>query len=320
MSSEDERTIRRYLLQELAEEDRQRVEEKMMTDDAFLEEITFAEDELVDEYTRGALKGVERQKFEQSFLTTPQGRHDVNFNKACRDHIPKAARAVAAQSAPQPRSFASPVVSFWRSQRAGAAFALGVMMILVALSAWLVVTERQRRSEIDRLQVEVQRVEKELADQRNQASQLQRDFQESRERNSDLERQLADLKNDRDRIGQSEPMATGILSLILSPGQTRMGSIRQTVTITPDKHTVEFKLRVPSPDYAGYKADLIGKSGELTSYNRLEVRRVRSETQVLLRLPAAKLAPGDHEIKLLGITAQGKTEPIDSYYLTVAKK
>jgi hypothetical protein len=88
MSSEDERTIRRYLLQELAEDERRSVEEKMMADDAFFEEITFAEDELVSEYTRCALKGVERQRFEQSFLTTPQGRRDVNFNEAFRTRIP----------------------------------------------------------------------------------------------------------------------------------------------------------------------------------------------------------------------------------------
>ena len=319
MSSKDETTIRRYFLQELADDERQRVEEQMMTDDAFFEEITFAEDELVQEYTRGELKGVERQKFEQSFLATPEGRQQVNFNKAFRARILKAAPAVATQSSPQHRSFASTIVSFWRSQRPVAVFALGMTMVPVVFSAWLITTERGRRSEIDRLQAEVQRVEKELADQRNQASQLQRDFQEARERNSDLERQLADLKNARDRIGQPEPTATGILSLLLSPGRIR-GSARETVTLTPDKHTIEFKLRVPSNDYAGYRAELVGKSGESISHDRLEVRRVRSETQAVFRLPAAKLAPGDHEIKLLGINSQGKAEPIESYYFTVVMK
>jgi len=319
MSSEDERTIRRYLLQDLAEDERRSVEEKMMADNAFFEEITFAEDELVSEYISGALKGVERQRFEQSFLTTPQGRLDVNFNEAFRTHIPKVAGAVVAQMASRSRPFASPVVSFWRFQRARAALALGVMIILVALSAWLFVAERHRQSEIDRLQAGVQRVEKELADQRNHQSQLQRDFQESQERNSDLERQLADLRNARDRIGQSEPVGIGILSLILSPGRTR-GSARQTLTITPGKNTVEIRLKVAFPDYIGYRAEVVGKSGVSISHQRLKVRRVRSETQVILRLPAAKLAPGDYEITLLGITAQGKTEPIAPYNFTVAAK
>lgn len=322
MSSEDERTIRRYLLQELAEEHRQRVEERMMTDDAFFDEVTFAEDELVEEYTRGALKGVERQEFEQSFLTTPEGRHEVNFNKAFR-RIPKAASVVAGPSSPQPRLFASFIVSIWRSQRAGAALALGLLTILAGLSAWVVISESRRRSEIDRLHAEVQRVEKELADQRNQSSQLQRDFQESQERNSDLERQLADLKNQRDRMGQSEPMATGILSVLVSPGLTRESSAREIVTITPDKHTVEFKLRVPEPRLAECKVEVMRKSGEkIADFPIVKVRSVRSERQVVLRLPAERFAPGDYDIKLLPTTQQ-KTEgnkPIASYHVTVVTK
>jgi hypothetical protein len=317
MSSEDQKTIRQYLLQELEEEEQKRVEEKMMTDDAFFEEITFAEDELVEEYTRGALGGVERKKFEHAFLTTPEGRLDVTFNKAFGAHILKAQAAVA-DVAPKPRPVPRPKVSFWRSQPAGAAFALAVIIILAALSAWLVVAERQRRSEIDRLQAEVQRVEKELADHRNQASQLQQDIREARERNSDLERQLASLKDARDHINQSESLIKGILSVVLSPGRIR-GSGTEPLRIPPDKHTVEFRLRVPSPDYVRYSADIVRQGAESLGHSALKVRRVGSETQAILRLPAAKVTPGAYEIKLLGTTAQGKTETINSYYFNVVK-
>jgi hypothetical protein len=317
MTSEDDRTIRRYLLQELAEEERKRVEERMMTDDAFFEEVSFAEDELVDEYTRGSLKGIESQKFEQCFLTTPQDLEQINFNKAFRAHVSKATpHYKEAADSPHLTSLTALIATFWRSQRAAAAVALGIVMMLVAVSALLFVTERRRRSEIDRLQAEMQRVEKELADQRNEASQLQRDVQDAQEKNSELERQLADLKTALDRNAGAGLGA--MYSVILFPGTTRSSDRRQ-LRIPPDKKTVEFVLRVPSDDYPRYRAEIIGKGGKSISRSVPEIVRTGSEPRATLRLPAAKLPPGDYEVKLVGVTAAGETQNVELYYFTVVR-
>lgn len=310
MNSEDERTIRRYLLQELNEEERQRVEERMMTDDAFFEEVTFAEDELAAEYASGALTGVELQEFEQSFLTTPEGRQDVNFNKAFRAHLPP-------PPLPKPQSFASIIALLWRSYRPAAAFALGVMLVLVALNASLLITERRRRAEIARLQANMEKLQQQLADERDRASQAQADSEAARQLSTSLEQQLADLKENI-HIIESGPSVTYVLSVLLSPGHTR-GSPAQPVRIFPYNRTVELNLRIPSGEYATYSAEVIRKDGELISRSATKVKRMKSETRAILRLPASKLPPGDYEIKLAGKTAEGKIEPIDSYYFTVEK-
>jgi len=86
MEEEDD-LIRRYLLRELPKGEQKRVEERLMTDDAFFERLKVAEDELVDEYLGGGLSENERQRFELSFLTTPEGRRQVRFNTALRKYV-----------------------------------------------------------------------------------------------------------------------------------------------------------------------------------------------------------------------------------------
>ncbi|HXU38993.1 MAG TPA: hypothetical protein VN937_21745 [Blastocatellia bacterium] len=318
MSSEDERTIRRYLLQDLTESERQIVEERMMTDSDFFEEVTFAEDELVAEYARKGLKGAERRKFEDSFLTTPRGRQDLDFNRAFNRYISKGPVAFADRDKSQPRSLASLIESFWHSQRVRAAFAMGVMMIIVAFSGSLLVTERRGRSEIERLRAQVQQLERELADENSQASQVQRDLKEAQERNAAQEAQLVELKNASPRVGPSHALASGLLSVILSPGLER-GSAKTQLVIPPGKEEVELRLRLATSGHERYSADVTTIQGKSIRHRMLGTKRVGQEKQVILRVPVATLASGDYEVKLIGVTAQGRTESLDSYFFAVVK-
>src|SRR5918911_866564 len=77
--SSDEKRVRRYLLGDLAEGERQAVERQMMIDGDFFEQVTLLEEELIDAYVRGTLPPFEREKFEQYFLSTPEGIQDVKL-------------------------------------------------------------------------------------------------------------------------------------------------------------------------------------------------------------------------------------------------
>src|SRR5687767_11101504 len=77
---EDE--VRRYLLGTLAEESRRGVEERLMTEEAFLDELALAEGELVDDYVAGRLAEEERAAFERHFLSTDERRAQVRFARA----------------------------------------------------------------------------------------------------------------------------------------------------------------------------------------------------------------------------------------------
>lgn len=80
--NQGEDLIRRYLLGQLAEDEREHVEEKMMADNEFFNAVLLAEDEMIEEYVQGELSESDREGFEASFLSTPEGRQQVAYAKA----------------------------------------------------------------------------------------------------------------------------------------------------------------------------------------------------------------------------------------------
>lgn len=64
--------IRQYLLGELTqEEEREQVEERLVTEDDYFEEFQLVKEELIDQYVEGEIADDERERFERHFLTTP---------------------------------------------------------------------------------------------------------------------------------------------------------------------------------------------------------------------------------------------------------
>lgn len=90
---EDESLIRRYLLGELMEGERQEVEERLMTDDDFFDRTLLAEDDLIDQYARDELSGRDRKLFEQTILSTPDGRERVMLADNLVRHASKKSEA-----------------------------------------------------------------------------------------------------------------------------------------------------------------------------------------------------------------------------------
>jgi anti-sigma-K factor RskA len=69
---EEQRLIRQYLLGDLEEAPREAVEQRMITDRGYLEEVKAVERDLMDEYVSGALTGRDRVKFQVEFAFNPR--------------------------------------------------------------------------------------------------------------------------------------------------------------------------------------------------------------------------------------------------------
>src|SRR5262245_54203191 len=74
---EEEDLIRRYLLDDASDEERRQVEARMLEDDDYGEWLLLIEDELIDDYARGAMPARERELFARNFLLTPRRRQDL---------------------------------------------------------------------------------------------------------------------------------------------------------------------------------------------------------------------------------------------------
>ncbi|MEK6299978.1 MAG: CHAT domain-containing protein [Acidobacteriota bacterium] len=101
--NQDDGLMRRYLLSQLAEDERQQFEEAMMADNELYNRVLLVEDEMVEEYLQGELSESERAGFEASFLSTVEGRKQVSFAKALSEYVSRASASEgsSAVSAPE---------------------------------------------------------------------------------------------------------------------------------------------------------------------------------------------------------------------------
>jgi hypothetical protein len=139
---EEQKTIRRYLLGELAEEKQRQLEESLLTNSELFEEILMAEDELVDEYTAGLLDERERERFEKHFLATPERLQKLRFARAFKKHIASArARESPAATAddPQTASWKQWLPAFLHTRNPILSYSLATALLLLPMAAlWLI--------------------------------------------------------------------------------------------------------------------------------------------------------------------------------------
>jgi hypothetical protein len=79
--------IKQYLLGMLSEEDQERIEERLITNRDFFEQITIVEDELIDDFVGGSLLEIERERFINHFLSTPQQRQRLESARALQQYV-----------------------------------------------------------------------------------------------------------------------------------------------------------------------------------------------------------------------------------------
>ncbi|MCA1621212.1 MAG: zf-HC2 domain-containing protein [Acidobacteria bacterium] len=134
-----------------------------MTEGAFLEELTLAEGELIDDYVAGRLSPDERTAFERHFLSTEERREQLRFTRAVGRYASAAAASAKAGETASERETATTTSTtttstttagptlgerlraFWGGRsaawRAGLAFAA---VAAVAFAVWLAVPRAPR--------------------------------------------------------------------------------------------------------------------------------------------------------------------------------
>ena len=82
-----EERIIAYLLEELPEEEVERFEDECFAGDNWPEQLTLAEEDLIDEYLRGGLTPERRRHFEENYLTTDARVERVRMAAALLRHV-----------------------------------------------------------------------------------------------------------------------------------------------------------------------------------------------------------------------------------------
>lgn len=284
----------RYLLGDLPEDERERLEKEYFADHETLQFLHCVEDDLIDAYVRGDLLLEQRKQFERYFLDSPLKQRRVEFARtlwlALSDQEKPAAQGKTAR------------VTAWRSSATWRVLAATLLVVLVLLTFLTIQNWRLRTalSQAQSARLELQ----------NQIRQLQ---------------QESAVLAAEPKLGADWPLSARgeTISMLLVPSLLRDGgdSKRQRLFIPPDASSVFLVLQLPADRGPLYRAVLQTAEGTLAhSFDALRSRALPGGGQaVVLNLTPQTLNRGDYVIRLFAQTDQGHMEELHPYSFSVTR-
>lgn len=289
--------IRKYLLGSLEGEEREQLEERVMSDADFRDKVLLVEETLIEDYADGALDETEQQIFRKMFYANPQRRIEVRIVEGLQQQAAttwwtrffgasrKLRRSPRATLGRVGASSFDPL-SALRKPPVAVALVLAVAIAFFVVQWWLrsapappLLTEAQQRHDL-------------------------------------IERELARLN--RSPESQALPSVAATLSPGLSRGDDTQRPIEfPKITLPQGVQSVQLRL-LPRPsgtEYRSFQALLSALDGRDTY--KVDVRLVEMSPGVpaiILTLPAHLLEGGDYSVQLSGQSAGGQLEALPDHY------
>jgi hypothetical protein len=332
---EDEKLLRLYLLGELPTDEQQQLEERLLTDDDYFQQLVIQEDELVDDYVSDNLSSHEREKFNQHFLSTPERQQQLRFATMLRRHVSshtaQAASPAAASRERQKVSWANSLAAFLGLQNPALGLSLATALVLTVIAgSWLALKVWRLQSELAQTQAARPSTptptptnadpdaQQQLARQRETNQQLSEELKQAKNERNSLEQKVASLQEQYRRepeiaAAPSKPR-TAVFPIFLTSGGIRSDGESTRIDLGRDVGIVRATLDLPGNDYKKYQAVLQTVEGrKLWTSPRLQARAANKGRIVILNIPARFLKRDDYQIKLSGVKAEGQLEEVASY-------
>lgn len=143
--TDDDGRLSRYLLGTSDQPEQAYIEERLLRDTTFYQELLIAEDELVDQYLANELSHEQRANFDKNFLVTPERWQKLRFARSLSRYITEAAgsRSVASLDPDSPEEYdpqaatqrSRPFLGFLSWQNPVARYALAAVVLLAFSTA-----------------------------------------------------------------------------------------------------------------------------------------------------------------------------------------
>lgn len=136
ISTNDQDIIKDYLLGRLADDEQQKIEERLMVEDDFFDEFEASKDELVEQYCAGELGKNERVWFESHYLASTEGRQRYKLGVAL-DSFQR--QQCSEQPAPQPiprPTLLERITLFFKRQPWIVASATSAALVVIVSAVW----------------------------------------------------------------------------------------------------------------------------------------------------------------------------------------
>jgi hypothetical protein len=231
----------RFLLDEMSEEERVEIENRLLADNEFFEGLLAAESMLLDQYVQGKLSGHKLRRAQSLFETSSSQKREVEFTKEliAAVHENQRANDLVATANVAPGQLQSPVpVS--NVTRFGWAVALLVCISLLIWTAFLY--SSRRNLEAQRLAAErnAEEVQRKLSEQLTAEGELNKQLQAEVERRTQAEELLAQMQT------RQPPEITSIL--LFSAASPRGGQGDGTTKFKPRSRLVQIHLYLDEPE------------------------------------------------------------------------
>lgn len=313
----DDEVLTRYLLGELPEAEHAQIEERLFQDEDCYDRLRALQADLTDAYARGELSAKEGREFARRFLGTPAGQEAALFAQALNTLADEQTRAIA-EPAPvvtgrweRLSRWASGLSSGWQWAMAAA------MLLLCGGFVW-------QWLETQRLQEQLARAQQAQQEATRQQQTLQAELTRAQQRASELAGQLTTNPTPQpQQLPPTSPTpAASVFALLLTPGVVRGSAEAERAVLAPGVQRLRLQLLLDADEqFQQYVAEVRTKGGAPVWVQRdLAPRQTRLGKSLFLNLPVDRLAAGEYEVQLQGVTAESKLELSNYYAFTVTRR
>lgn len=327
MQETEDRLLIRYLLGDLNEGERDRVEERYQVDDEFYLRLRVAEEELMDSYAAGELSGGERQRFEQAYLTQPSRRRRVEANSELLDLIARETSAPASRL----RGLMGSLLRALPGRNARLQYSLAGLLLLGVFSGllgWLLIDRARTRGELEQARAQWRQKEDEYQRQLAALKQpppaatpadtppgvptpVPRDERPPGERVEQAQRRRG--RNDSNEVDGRGRVASPVVAFALPRGALRTpdpdARPQGSLVIPRGAVLVRLTVDLERNRYQGYRVSIQKVGGREVWYQPARKGRQGSSSErATFDVPASELGSGDYIVKVTGNDSSGEEE------------
>lgn len=272
-----ESALRQFLLGDVDEEERHRLESLFITDSVARERILAAEQDLIDDYLDGSLTAAEKQKFDQLYANTAAQRRKLRIATSIKEWATREGNASLRPKPVRTSLWSRLRDGVWLKPTVALPIAVSAMILVIALALWLNSTIERRNQQLI-IQEEVVRL--------NVPENL--------------------------RV-----VPSNLSTLELRPVSVRSGDSGDELVINPDNGIAELRLVWIHPEqYPRYSAVVRRVDGS-KSVTIPDLQAEDNGKLIRLRLPDHFLTHGNYQVELTGVTAHGTADVNEEYRFSV---
>ena len=309
----NEQLLTRYLLGTLSEEEKERFDERSITDDEFATRLDIAEHELVDAFLRDELAGDALQRFESLYLASPKRVEKVEFARALQQFAERGGSAEFERSefgtdAKHPGALGRGSFRGWLTvPRLGVQWAFAGSAVVMALASGYLLLENERLRETESV------IQARQADAQQQSQQLQRQLGDEKSANAELAKELENLRGT--KAGTDSLKAAAVLLMPMTRGTAQP----ITLSISTASEILPLRLRLESDDYPHYQAVLRDPASNRVAWRSgaLQVEKNLKHKEIVIGLPRPVLNDQTYSLELNGLPTKGAPELASNYFFRI---